>query len=75
MDELELPPMVVNNEDPKGTAFSVSVDATKEHGKIDMSSEDIVVAFFPSVQTHSIQNISLQVLQLELVPLTERKRV
>lgn len=34
MDELELPPMVVNNEDPKGTAFSVSVDATKEHGKI-----------------------------------------
>ena len=36
MDELELPPMVVNNEDPKGTAFSVSVDATKEHGKIDI---------------------------------------
>jgi hypothetical protein len=33
MDELELPPMVVNNEDPKGTAFSVSVDATKEHGE------------------------------------------
>eukprot|EP00581_Thalassiosira_minuscula_P012851 CAMPEP_0183717848 /NCGR_PEP_ID=MMETSP0737-20130205/11305_1 /TAXON_ID=385413 /ORGANISM="Thalassiosira miniscula, Strain CCMP1093" /LENGTH=656 /DNA_ID=CAMNT_0025947325 /DNA_START=107 /DNA_END=2077 /DNA_ORIENTATION=+ len=32
MDELELPAMVVNNEDPKGTAFSVSVDATKEHG-------------------------------------------
>lgn len=32
MDELELPPMVVNNEDPKGTAFSVSVDATGEHG-------------------------------------------
>jgi hypothetical protein len=32
MDELELPPMVVNNEDPKGTAFSVSVDATREHG-------------------------------------------
>ena len=35
MDELELPPMVVNNEDPKGTAFSVSVDATSEHGKCD----------------------------------------
>lgn len=34
MDALELPPMVVNNEDPKGTAFSVSVDATKDHGKI-----------------------------------------
>ena len=33
MDELELPPMVVNNEDPKGTAFSVSVDATTEHGE------------------------------------------
>jgi len=32
MDELELPAMVVNNEDPKGTAFSVSVDATSEHG-------------------------------------------
>lgn len=32
MDELELPPMVANNEDPKGTAFSVSVDATSEHG-------------------------------------------
>jgi 3,4-dihydroxy 2-butanone 4-phosphate synthase/GTP cyclohydrolase II len=32
MDELELPPMVVNNEDPKETAFSVSVDASKEQG-------------------------------------------
>ena len=32
MDELGLPPMVTTNEDPKGTAFSVSVDATKEHG-------------------------------------------
>ncbi len=31
MDKLELPPMVVNNKDPKGTAFSVSVDATREH--------------------------------------------
>ena len=36
MDELQLPPMVVNNEDPKGTAFSVSVDATKEHGKLQL---------------------------------------
>ncbi|KAJ1622390.1 3,4-dihydroxy-2-butanone, synthase [Pavlovales sp. CCMP2436] len=27
IDTLELPPMVVNNEDPKGTAFTVSVDA------------------------------------------------
>ena len=33
MDELKLPAMVSNNEDPKGTAFSVSVDATNEHGK------------------------------------------
>lgn len=32
MDELELPPMVVNNEDPKETAFSVTVDASKEKG-------------------------------------------
>lgn len=32
MDELNLPAMVVNNEDPKSTAFSVTVDATKEHG-------------------------------------------
>jgi len=29
MDSLNLPPMCVTNEDPKGTAFSVSVDATK----------------------------------------------
>lgn len=32
MDALKLPAMVTNNEDPKETAFSVSVDATKEHG-------------------------------------------
>lgn len=32
MDELELPPMCVTNEDPKGTAFSITVDATKKHG-------------------------------------------
>jgi len=32
MEELALPPMVTTNEDPKGTAFSVTVDATKEHG-------------------------------------------
>lgn len=34
MDELKLPAMVVNNEDPKSTAFSVTVDATKEHGRL-----------------------------------------
>lgn len=33
MDELKLAPMVQTNEDPKGTAFSVTVDASKEHGK------------------------------------------
>ena len=33
MDELKLPAMVINNEDPKGTAFSVSVDATNDHGE------------------------------------------
>ena len=32
MDELQLPPMCITNEDPKGTAFSVTVDATKKHG-------------------------------------------
>lgn len=32
MDELHLDPMVKNNEDPKGTAFSVTVDASKKHG-------------------------------------------
>lgn len=32
MDELDLPAMLENNEDPKETAFSVTVDATKEHG-------------------------------------------
>jgi hypothetical protein len=32
MDELGLPAMLTNNEDPKGTAFSVTVDASKEHG-------------------------------------------
>lgn len=32
LQELELPSMVSDNQDPKGTAFTVSVDATKEHG-------------------------------------------
>ena len=35
MDELKLPAMVTDNQDPKETAFSVSVDATKVHGKPD----------------------------------------
>ena len=33
MDELELPAMVVNSQDPKQTAFSVSVDGVSEHGE------------------------------------------
>lgn len=37
MDELKLPAMVTNSEDPKGTAFSVSVDATPEHGMYYLS--------------------------------------
>ena len=32
MDELKLPAMVTNSQDPKETAFSVTVDATPEHG-------------------------------------------
>ncbi len=32
MDELKLPAMIEKNEDPKGTAFSVTVDAAKKHG-------------------------------------------
>ena len=35
MDELKLPPMVSLNEDPKGTAFSVTVDAVKEKGALE----------------------------------------
>jgi len=32
LEDLELPPMVTNNQDPKETAFHVTVDATPEHG-------------------------------------------
>jgi len=32
MQNLKLPPMLKNNQDPKGTAFAVSVDATQKHG-------------------------------------------
>ena len=35
MDELDLPCMVTNNQDPKGTAFSVTVDAVKEKGTLN----------------------------------------
>jgi 3,4-dihydroxy 2-butanone 4-phosphate synthase/GTP cyclohydrolase II len=45
MDELNLPPMLVNNEDPKGTAFTVTVDATKEHGRSKICGSDFCDAF------------------------------
>ena len=32
MDELKLPAMVQNSQDPKETAFSVTVDAAPKHG-------------------------------------------
>jgi len=32
MNELQLPAMLSKNQDPKGTAFSVTVDAAPEHG-------------------------------------------
>lgn len=32
MEQLDIPPMVINNQDPKGTAFGVSIDATAKHG-------------------------------------------
>lgn len=45
MDKLKLPPMMQNNEDPKGTAFTVTVDATKEHGRFGMMSRSNVESF------------------------------
>jgi len=32
MDQLNLPQMITNNEDPKNTAFTVTVDASSKHG-------------------------------------------
>lgn len=32
MDQLKLPQMITNNEDPKSTAFTVTVDAAPKHG-------------------------------------------
>jgi hypothetical protein len=34
LEELNLPAMLATNEDPKGTAFTVTVDASREHGKL-----------------------------------------
>jgi 3,4-dihydroxy 2-butanone 4-phosphate synthase/GTP cyclohydrolase II len=61
MDELKLPAMLANNEDPKGTAFSVTVDATREHGKFSPTAKNrvwlqrtgtnIYVYFIPGITT------------------------
>lgn len=58
MDELELPPMVVNNEDPKGTAFSVSVDATREHG-------EHLIVFLPS---RAVMAIRRKISRVSILP-------
>ena len=74
MDELELPPMVVNNEDPKGTAFSVSVDATSENGKLLLDLFVIFILFasyFIPLQYCNDEKGS----QLGLVPQTVQKQV
>jgi len=44
LDELELPPMVVNNQDPKQTAFTVSVDV-KEGTTTGISAADRAATF------------------------------
>lgn len=44
LDELELPPMVANNEDPKETAFTVSVDV-KEGTTTGISAADRAATF------------------------------
>jgi len=44
LDELELPPMVINNQDPKQTAFTVSVDV-KEGTTTGISAADRAATF------------------------------
>jgi 3,4-dihydroxy 2-butanone 4-phosphate synthase / GTP cyclohydrolase II len=51
MDKLKLPPMVQSNEDPKGTAFTITVDATREHGT------------YAKGQTRGIENLCCHVSQ------------
>ena len=48
MDELKLPAMVSDSEDPKETAFSVSVDATRENGEIVLTNFNFM-PLFPSL--------------------------
>lgn len=73
MDELKLPPMVTNNQDPKGTAFSVSVDATKAHGKNYSDKLNTCRSSEPELQLICFFNV-LQALLLELVRRTDPKR-
>jgi 3,4-dihydroxy 2-butanone 4-phosphate synthase len=40
LDKLELPQMVVNNEDPKGTAYTISIDANHENTTTGISAQD-----------------------------------
>jgi hypothetical protein len=76
MDELKLPAMVTNSEDPKQTAFSVSVDATEENGKQYFSLLFVRIRgdiFVWQVRSHKFFSFVFpQASQLVLVPLTGR---
>ena len=50
LEALELPPMCVNNEDPKGTAFTVSVDAKSTSSSTGISAADRAAAMDESVE-------------------------
>ena len=57
MDELKLPAMVTNNEDPKSTAFSVSVDATRRTvSNIFLFVRILSDIFFWLVRSHSFSH-------------------
>jgi 3,4-dihydroxy 2-butanone 4-phosphate synthase/GTP cyclohydrolase II len=58
MDQLKLPAMVTNNEDPKSTAFSVSVDATEKHGKCFFCPSLKRANYVPSITAHLVSNES-----------------
>ena len=45
LDRLELPPMVTNNQDPKGTAYTISVDAAKKGMSTGISAHDRALTF------------------------------
>ena len=67
MDKLKLPPMVVNSEDPKGTAFSVTVDAARKHGTF-------VPTFCKYFLFDFYTNTGIQVSPLVLVQRRERRQ-